>query len=293
MSWLRSIKPFLADLKKIDPIPTVAEPHYFHDPSIKVVVFDIYGTLLISSSGDITQADISTENLITALDACAIDYPRENTILQQILNGLRHEISAVHVQNNGFFKPEIDIKKIWSTVLTDADLAFEKSQLVSVAFIFETLSNKVYPMPGMQKTILALADRGIPLGIVSNAQFYTPIVMNWFLRESVYEKQIVSEFENNLQIYSYKEGRAKPDVALYKKLARNLKVYDAQPRECLYIGNDMLKDVWAAQQAGFKTGLFAGDARSLRWRAGHPQLNNVKPDFIFTHLEQILEIVSC
>ena len=38
------------------------------------------------------------------------------------------------------------------------------------------------------------------------------------------------------------------------------------PGEVLYVGNDMLNDVYAAGQVGFRTALFAGDQRSLRMR---------------------------
>ncbi|MDZ7774546.1 MAG: hypothetical protein U5L09_02495 [Bacteroidales bacterium] len=37
---------------------------------------------------------------------------------------------------------------------------------------FELLSNQVYPMPGMADIIATFQKHNIPLGIVSNAQFY-------------------------------------------------------------------------------------------------------------------------
>ena len=48
--------------------------------------------------------------------------------------------------------------------------------------------------------------------------------------------------------------------------------------DILYVGNDMLNDVWAANRCGFLTALFAGDQRSLRLREDDDQIRGIKPD---------------
>ena len=57
----------------------------------------------------------------------------------------------------------------------------------------------------------------------------------------------------------------------------------------LYLGNDMLNDIYPAQKVGFKTALFAGDARSLRLREDDPGCKNLSPDIIITDLIQLLD----
>lgn len=163
----------------------------------------------------------------------------------------------------------------------------------SFAFIFELLSNKVWPMPNMAGTIDFLRRRKMPLGIVSNAQFYTPVIMNWFLTGKVSASALVRNIWPDLQVYSYLEKRAKPDVALFDKLALLLnRHYSIKPEQCLYVGNDMLKDVWAAKTKKFKAALFAGDRRSLRMRENDERVQSVSPDFVVTELEQIRHIVG-
>lgn len=49
----------------------------------------------------------------------------------------------------------------------------------------------------------------------------------------------------------------------------------------------MLKDVWPAQAVGFRTALFAGDARSLRKRDEDERIRGVVPDLVVTELSQI------
>ncbi|MDZ7774545.1 MAG: HAD hydrolase-like protein [Bacteroidales bacterium] len=81
-----------------------------------------------------------------------------------------------------------------------------------------------------------------------------------------------------------------PDSYLYKSIIPNLKnKYGLEPQEALFIGNDMLNDVYAANKAGFKTALFAGDKRSLRWRKD--RIGSLKPDYV-TELQQLNRIIT-
>jgi len=51
----------------------------------------------------------------------------------------------------------------------------------------------------------------------------------------------------------------------------------------------MLNDIYPAQRAGFKTGLFAGDTRSLRLRKNEPVCENMSADIVITDLIQLLD----
>ena len=58
----------------------------------------------------------------------------------------------------------------------------------------------------------------------------------------------------------------------------------------MYVGNDMLNDIASAAKVGLRTALFAGDARSLRWRKGDERVEGVVPDLVLTDL---LQLVDC
>ena len=68
--------------------------------------------------------------------------------------------------------------------------------------------------------------------------------------------------------------------------------YVIHPHEVLFIGNDMLNDVYPANKVGFKTALFAGDRRALRLRKNKQEVKNLEPDYIITDLLQLLEIIG-
>ena len=126
------------------------------------------------------------------------------------------------------------------------------------------------------------------MGIVSNAQFYTPYLFNWFL-DSIPEDL---GFTSDLIFYSYKSGHAKPSPLMFEAAAKNLRNMDISAHSVLYIGNDMLNDIYPAKLVGFKTALFAGDARSLRLRENHPKCQNLSADLVITDLVQILELLQ-
>ncbi len=94
-------------------------------------------------------------------------------------------------------------------------------------------------------------------------------------------------FDGRLQFCSYQHGCAKPGLTLYERAAETLQTRRIMPDEVVYVGNDMLNDVWPANELGFHTALFAGDARSLRRRQGEARLAGVSPDLVLTDLGQL------
>ena len=78
---------------------------------------------------------------------------------------------------------------------------------------------------------------------------------------------------------------------MFEAAAKNLRNMDISAHSALYIGNDMLNDIYPAKMLGFKTALFAGDARSLRLRENHPKCQNLSADMLITDLVQVLDLV--
>ena len=299
---LQSMIQLLRDLDILEPIPTGLLPVVLRDDSIRAVIFDIYGTLLISESGDIDESNMTTEHLKYAFQKAHIELEadsseEEHQILRHLLRGFTLSIKQrqrLH-RKKGVTYPEVNIIEIWEEVIHCAmNQHLVKSngydKIKCLTFIFEVLSNQVYPMPGMEEIITGLNSNGAILGIVSNAQFYTPIIMNYFLYRR-HQDDFIAGIDPSLQVYSYKEQIAKPDVKLYEKIAASLAAKRLAPEECLFIGNDMLNDIYAARQVGFKTALFAGDKRSLRLRENMPLVRGIKPDFILTELAQLYEVL--
>ncbi len=271
-------------LRPLKPIPTSLTPAGNLIHHIRCVLFDIYGTLFISGSGDISPAKQNSpqmEEIRLLLAKYEIDQtPRS------LLDALHRTIKARHaaLRDSGIDFPEVKIERIWQQVLQADDIA----NICQFAAEFELISNPVYPMPNLSDLLGACRQQNILMGIISNAQFYTPWLFNWFLDS---DPQGLG-FSPDLIFYSYIFAIAKPSPALFKKAAEKLNEKGIQPASILYIGNDMLNDIYPAQNAGFKTALFAGDQRSLRLRSADPRCRDLTPDLVVTDLGQLIGHMS-
>jgi len=262
---------------------------------IRAVLFDAYGTLVISASGDVGTAErlARDEAFDAALDACGIA-PASKAGKQ----GVEVWLSAVadHQQaarRRGIDFPEVDVIRVWretverlvaEQILPPSALQID---LGTLAAEYEARVNPAWPMPGAQPLLNQLTHRGRLLGIISNAQAYTLAMMPALFGQSFSELG----FDEQLQYFSYRLGRAKPGTTMYELAQATLAERGVPPRQVLYVGNDMLNDIWPASRVGFRTALFAGDARSLRRREDDQRVQDLQPDLVLTELGQLAACV--
>ena len=145
-------------------------------------------------------------------------------------------------------------------------------------------ANPVWPMPGLERVVESLSSAGMQLGIISNAQFFTPLLFPALTGSTLAELG----FRTELCYYSYQHGQAKPGLFMFERARETLSQLGMAPGQVLYIGNDVLNDMMPAGKIGFRTALFAGDRRSLRLREGDARVAGVEPDLVVSALEQIL-----
>ena len=271
---------FERHIHSLTPIPTGVAPRLEGMRHFRAMLFDVYGTLLISGSGDI---GISREQFVKADDLQKLlrRYRIDRTP-DGLSAALHRAIEQEHAKalRRGIDFPEVDIVRVWQTLLGVADLQRLKSFILE----YELMVNPVYPMPGLNTLLSTCRARRMPMGIISNAQFYSPDILEWFLRSSLEE----SGFDPRLTFLSYRFGYAKPSMAMFKRAADELSGIGIPVAGALYVGNDMLNDIRPASAVGFKTALFAGDARSLRPRESDDRCQGLSPDIIVTDLRQLI-----
>ena len=293
------------------PIPTELQPRLQELEGVKAVMFDIYGTLLVSSSGDIgtdqefggASDELANNRLLQLLSEAGLSFGDARRELKSVIVK-RHEA----LRELGVPSPEIDIVAIWERLIRtqlmsvqagspDSDtpqgstkaaenlsLGWQREKIKELAIRYELATNPVFPMPHLVETLTEIRERGLKLGIISNAQFYTSQIVEAFCGASL--EQI--GFDSDLSFFSYCFGRAKPDVFLYNRAAERLSGLGITPDQVLYVGNHMAKDIVPAKTVGFRTGLFAGDQRSLRLDRHTPPLPAALVDLILTDLDQIV-----
>lgn len=265
------------------PIPTAMSFSGHRLAGIQCVMFDVYGTLFISESGDIgmLKRSLAESGQVSAL-LTEFGIARD---AKAVLEAFFAEIDHTHVRMKkaGVPFPEVCIDDIWMSVLGTSD----RGEARDFAARFEMIVNPVYPMPHLAEVFKKLKENKVRMGIVSNAQFYTPLLFQWFLGGTLEHLG----FDRDLLVWSYRKGMAKPDKRLFAHAASRLAVVGILPENVLYLGNDMKNDIYPAAAQGFRTALFAGDERSLRLREDIPHLRDLVPDAVLTDLAQLFLIL--
>lgn len=231
-------------------IPTNLSPSQPSMGPIKCLALDIYGTILISERQDCQAA---WKSLIDKFDL-----PAPSESLQGLI-----EREHKFARERGIEFPEVEIRDLWKELFPNHDPEL-------LALHFELLSHKVWPMPGLD------IPANLSLAIVSNAQFYTPLILDALCPIPA---------KPAFTFYSYQHRVAKPGPELFEKLRESIQERDILPSEVAFLGNDHHKDILPAKQIGFQTILFAGDQRSLAY---DPALE--QPDAIITHLSQLFSL---
>lgn len=291
---IQRIKKLSTPLK---PDPPSVEHNLKKLSGIKAVVLDVYGTMFISGTGDISLAGEgdSSQAIMDALNAVGFEINATN-ITDELANIYDEAVKDFMNQRKqeGIDFPEVDIVAIWSKVL---DQLVQKNllkgpvnetQIRQFCVEYECRSNPIWPMPELKETLSTIREEEYSLGIVSNSQFYTPLMFDAMLESSVEELG----FNENLSVWSYQQLIGKPSLMLYEVLRKNVEANEPFDVEnILYVGNDMLKDIYPADKLGLKTALFAGDSRSYKPRKDDARCKNVIPDVTLTEFKQLLACI--
>lgn len=287
------------ELSPLAPIPTDMKPSGRLDRTPRAVLFDIYGTLLVSGTGDISLASLQNDSLGIAgiLERSGHPVLLPEAAIENVPEILEKTIRRTHEEHRrrGADYPEVEIRDVWKEVLhhlrsngiLEPAPAASESDIEALALLHELSVNPVWPMPGFPDIVGELRSEGFRIGIVSNAQFYTPLIL-----EAVTDRSLEDiGFEEELCSWSYRLQRAKPSTEMFRDPLETLKAGGIEPADTLYVGNDMLNDVTAASVSGCMTVLFAGDRRSLRLREGDERVIG-QADAVITDLNQLKTLIS-
>ena len=279
---------------------------------IRVAVFDVYGTLINywkeefgnearkeQSLRDAFAKTIGYFKLTDALIHMNPDEAPAKTLydLYHGLIALKHGLAA----GKGVSLPEIKIEQVWETILlmckrhgfdyaaairgTESDCAC----CMAYYYNFFAIGRQLYP--GVYEALRTLREKNILLGIVSNAQFYTPIDLTLLLRDS--SRGTLDDynelFENDLVFYSYEYGVSKPDNGLFRKLFDALYELQILPSQTVFVGNDFTNDIGPAQKNNMKTALFTGDDRVV---FNNGACGGITPDLVFEQWSSLPDLLS-
>ena len=280
------------DSRPLDPLATDQPSRLQPLVAIEAVLFDVYGTMVISGCGEVgTAAETGTQFAWReALERLGgVDTVGAEAGVAQLTQQIAQRHSQLRAA--GVAYPEVDIVAIWQATFQALGLSLPPEAIADgregwqrLAVQYEVLANPVWPMPDLLPCLATLSQAGRTLGIVSNAQFFTPCLF-----PAVVGQELAAlGFADDLCFFSYQNGIAKPDAAMFLQARDRLAARGIPASAVLYVGNDMLNDMLPAQSVGFCTALFAGDRRSLRTRRGDPRVAHLRPDLVVASLSELL-----
>ncbi|MDR3011769.1 MAG: HAD family hydrolase [Chitinispirillales bacterium] len=285
---------------------------------MRAVVFDVYGTLVNYWRPGFEDRPCREDLLLQAFSEISAMFEMDGTLTKmnpadppaRTLNDFYNGLIALNHQKSvgeGIEFPEVRLDEVWSVIVMmlkrngyDAEARFpggaaasastmaaEFARYLAYTYNFLSMGRTLYPE--VASALKKMKGGNITLGILSDAQLYTPIDLTLLLREQSggtiddYNEM----FDADLTFFSYQYGYVKPSDILFRKLFDALYEYHITPAQTVFVGNDLATDIKPAAALGMRTALFCGDGVMVFGDAG-----DVVPDIVFEDWDELPELIS-
>jgi FMN phosphatase YigB (HAD superfamily) len=291
--------------------PPKAKPHLKQLPDIRVVTFSIYGTLLSIPGGELYFVNPEKFIMETALEKTIQEFkmwpsmsrkpgkPSEymGRMYEQIL-----EEARIARSSGGERYPEVRSDDVWERIVKrlikneyQFDVGFYGSlnQLCEkISYFFHTSLQGMCAQPEAQEALRTLKENGLQLGLLADAQCFTPLHLLRALGKQGRLASLSELFDSGLWALSFEVGARKPSERIFRAMVAKLAERDIAPNQVLHVGSHLPNDIVPARRLGFSTALFAGDKSSVV--ASNEQLNEKwgRPDVMLTALSQIASVIG-
>jgi FMN phosphatase YigB (HAD superfamily) len=175
--------------------------------------------------------------------------------LEQLSVRCREIVSEDHqeARKRGILYPEVNWPSVMKRVLPELD-ALPRADVETFLFHHAQLFRSLRVMPGCAPVLRECIERGILLGIASNAQAYTLRELELALSEAGLDSSI---FQSDLTFWSFEHGFSKPDPHVFEILRARLQNRCLPESEALIIGDREDNDIAPARAAGWRTWHFS------------------------------------
>jgi FMN phosphatase YigB (HAD superfamily) len=295
-----------------DPVvePRTAKPHVAFLPNIRAVTWNVYGTLLAISGGDLLFEHPTAFVMEVALDKTIqefkfwasmsrkpgqpADYLRE--IYDNLLNDQR--IVPGNVERH----PEIAADRVWESFikkLFQKDYEFDAGFYGSlneysrkVAYFFHASLQGTACYPGADAALRAVKEAGLAQGLLADGQCFTMAQLQRALSRHGPAANPDEWIDPELRWFSYEVRARKPSERIFRQGLNALAEKGITPDQVLHIGSRMQQDIAPARRFGMRTALFAGDKASLQARSKQLKDPSTRPDVLLTELSQIAQVIG-
>jgi FMN phosphatase YigB (HAD superfamily) len=292
------------------PAPARARPHLIKLDGVRAVLWNVYGTLLSISGGEVWFSHPQPFVMRTALDKTVQEFkmwqamtrqsapPAEHlaTIYEQVL--LRQRMVAGGGNER---LPEVSSERLWESVvktLLQKDYRFDAGFYGSlnefsrkIAYFFHRCLQGTACYPGTAETLVLIKERGLTQGLLGDAQPFTLLQLQRGAEAQRPDIRVEELLDEGLRFLSCDMRGRKPSDRIARKVQGQLRELRLEPDEILHVGNSMTRDVIFGRRLGFHTALFAGDRNSLQATAEQLKDKATRPDVLLTDLTQLADVI--
>jgi FMN phosphatase YigB (HAD superfamily) len=293
-----------------EPRRAKARPHLSPQPHIRLVTWNIYGTLLAISGGELYFQHPEKMVMDVALDKTVQEFrmwgsmtrkpgqPSEymGEIYDKLLANLRLAPSV------GEKFPEILCERIWEGVfakLAQKNYTYDEKFYGTVAeycrkiaYFFHASLQGTAGHPGVADAMEFIHAGGLKQGLLADGQCFTVLQLQRALEQQRSETPFYQLLDSELCMLSFEHKARKPSEKLFRLLLQAAMDRGIAPPQILHIGTRIVQDLAPAKRFGMRTCLYAGNKEGLQATREQVKDPATRPDVLITDFDQLREVIS-
>jgi FMN phosphatase YigB (HAD superfamily) len=290
--------------------PPKAKPHLKRLPGIRVVLWNVYGTLLNIFGGQLLFEHPEKFVMDIALDKIVQEFKMWGSMSRkpgqpsEYMGEIYHRVLTDQrlAPSPGEKYPELHAERIWEAIVKKLyqkdykyDLAMygtlaEFSQ--KLAYFFHASLQGTACYEGVGAALERMQHLGVRYGLLADAQCFTFVQLQRGIASQKCAVPADALLDKSLRFLSCEVGGRKPSDRLFKRCLTQLAAIGVTPGQVLHVGSRMKEDIVAARKLGMRTALFAGDKNSVQATKEQVRDNETRPDVLITDFSQFADVVG-
>ena len=292
-------------------VPAKAVPSIKPLPGIRAVTWNVYGTLLRITDGDLLllpqqplRMQIALEKTIKEFNMWQSMSRKPGAPWEYMLSQYKDvfEEMQLTVPAKKGDVGQVDSTRLWRKLISrleqkeyqydedfygDADEYAEK-----VSLFFHSCLQGVAAMDKGAAVVKAITDAGLAQGLLADGQSFTLVQLLRAFQATTRLPALGRLFTPGCVVLSHDVGVRKPSRTLFTTAVEAFGQIGLAPAEVLYVSNRLRDDLTIAKQLGFRTALFAGDKNTVQAAVDDLMSPELRPDRLLTELTQIRNLLE-
>jgi FMN phosphatase YigB (HAD superfamily) len=288
-----------------------AKPYLVRLPQVRAVLWNVYGTLLRITGGELWFEHPDAFIMNVALDKTIQEFKMWSSMsrkpgqpadyMKQLYLSVLTEHRAVPGGTEKY--PEVASDRVWEALikkLFQKDYKFDAGFFGSlnefsrkVAYFFHASLQGTAAYKRAAEAMKGLAGKGVAQGLLADGQVFTRVQLQRGLAAQDNESNLDKLIDNDLVVLSYEVRGKKPSERIFRHAVNALNQKGIAPNEVLHVGTSIPRDLLPARRVGMRTALFVGDRNSLPANTAELCKEPAnRPDLLLTKLNQLVEVIG-